>query len=72
VKAMNSKIKRFVIKFLLHGKTKTITLDSKSLTSFYQNKLEAINVISVKGAHDNKPISDITQFVKPKKSIWCL
>jgi calcineurin-like phosphoesterase family protein len=57
------------IRFLLHGKTHTIIVNSETEIEFYQNKLEEINVISVKRV-ENKPISEISQFLKSKKSIY--
>lgn len=66
---MNS-IKKYRIKFLLHGKTETIILDSKALTAFYQDKLNDINIISVKKVDTIKPNSNIEQYCKPKKTIW--
>jgi hypothetical protein len=57
------------IRFLLNGKTHIVIVDSKREIEFYQNKLDEINVISVKTV-ENKPISEISQFLKSKKSIY--
>ena len=63
--------KQFEIKFLFNGKALSLIVDNSKLTEFYQNKLEAINIISVKTVK-NKPVSKIEAFLKPKKSIWSL
>lgn len=66
---MNS-IKKYQIRFLLHGKTETIILDSKALTAFYQDKLNDVNIISVKKVETTELNSNIEQYCKPKKSFW--
>lgn len=57
----------YEISFLLNGKTETIIV--KDTVTFYQEKLEDINIISVKKTE--KTISpNIEAFLKPKTSIW--